>query len=133
MPENAEAPHTGLIGHGKRILSNILELLHNRIELLGVELQEEKYRLIEVLIWGSAAIFLTAISLVIVTVTLVVAVWEDPEHRLIALCGLSVFYVVMALISLLRLKSKIREASQPFRETLRALQKDRQCLNEPTV
>ena len=117
----------------KRMISNSLELLHNRIELVGVELQEEKNRLIEVLIWASASIFLTGLAFIVITITLVLVAWEDQEHRLIALCGLSMLYLLLALCSLARLRCKLRQASHPFHETLCALKRDRQCLEEPAM
>ena len=67
----AEAEHggDGLFDSGRRIASSIIGLLQNRLSLAAVELQEEKLRVISLLVW-------LCVALVLATAGILVAIAE---------------------------------------------------------
>ena len=83
----SEAPAGGLLTHIRRLAVTLLSTLQNRIELIGLELQEEKVWLIQTLLWVAAAVFFCGSAFALVTITLV---WLCPPsarpYVLIVLC-----------------------------------------------
>ncbi|MFZ5807441.1 MAG: phage holin family protein [Verrucomicrobiota bacterium] len=129
MTDSGSEEKTGFFARWRGIVDKVLNLVQTRLELLGVELQEEKCRLIEALMWASAVVFLGGMSLIVLTFTVIFVVWENYQARVIALIVFSVVYLSAALWSFLMLRKKLKEVSAPFAESLRELKKDRQCLN----
>jgi uncharacterized membrane protein YqjE len=110
----------------KRILDTLLAAAQNRIELIAVELQEEKCRLMEALLCAVAVAVLGIMSLTLVTFLLVVLFWENG--RLIALGALSVLYLAGTALAWRALRSHLR-ARSAFAGTIEELKKDRACLH----
>lgn len=95
-------------------------LLRNRAELLSVEWQEEKGRLIQLLIWSLALLFLAVMALVLITATVVILTPE--EYRAWVLGGFSLLYLLAAVGGFIKLKSLVKK--EPFSETVDQLRKD---------
>ena len=72
--------------------------MQDRLELFAVELQEEKFRLIQIYVWISAAIFTGMMAITFASLTLVYLFWESA--RLAVLGALTVAYagVLIAII-----------------------------------
>src|SRR6516165_7332050 len=87
---------TGLVASAKRLLSTVLAIVTNRLELLAVEAREEAHRWVTVFLLAAALAVVGTLAVVMISLTIVIAFWE--EHRLAALVGLSAFYVLAALI-----------------------------------
>ena len=119
----------GIFARAKYLIDKILHLAETRLELLSVELQEEKCRLIESLIWATAAVFLGGVAIVMTTVTIIFVVWSNPEIRIQALGLLSLVYITAAFYCLRMLKKRLKHSGLPFGESLRAIKKDRECLD----
>ena len=105
----------------KKILQALVAIAGNRVELLALEAREESGRWLHVLLLGAALIALAALTLTLVTLTIVVVCWE--EHRLAALVGLSVLY----LLGTLALAAKLRwclQHSPSFSGTVGEIRKD---------
>ena len=64
-PESAP----GIFSSLRRLAVGLLATAQNRLELFALELQEEKCRLIELVIWVSALVALGLMSLAMVTLT----------------------------------------------------------------
>ena len=63
-----------------------------RLELLGLELQEEKLRFVQSLIWIAAAVFTAMLAITFASITIVFLFWETA--RLAVLIGLTTFYAI---------------------------------------
>jgi uncharacterized membrane protein YqjE len=125
MDENHE-PSDGLLGSLRRLLDIGLGLAQNRLELLSVELQEEKHRLIEVLILTFTAVALGLLALIVFSFTIVVLFWDSA--RLPVLFVLSVVYMAATVGVCLKLHARIQAGRRPFRTSVDELKKDRECL-----
>lgn len=109
----------------RRGLDALLATAQNRIELFVVELQEEKCRLVEVIVCTAAVVALGLMSLSLVTLTVVVLCWENG--LLAALASLSVLYLIGTVLAWRALQSRLK-ARSAFADTLDELKKDRSCL-----
>ena len=101
-----------------------LGLLHNRGELLLLELQEEKSRAIGLVVWGFSAVILLNLTLLLLSGLIIFLVPE--QSRVYAAAGLTVLYLAGTLFSVLRIKSLLKQAV--FGETLAQFRKDREWL-----
>ncbi len=110
----------------KRMLDTLLATAQNRIELLSVEVQEEKCRLMEALLYAVAVAVFGIMTITLVTFTVVILFWENG--RLIALGVLSVAYLVGTTLAWRALQSHLK-ARSAFAGTLEELKKDRACLH----
>lgn len=97
-----------------------------RLELFSVELQEEKFRLIQVFIWISAAVFTGMMAVTFASLTLVYFFWESA--RLGVLGGLAVFYAGIMLAIIIAFRRYRARQPAPFAATLHEIEEDRACI-----
>lgn len=116
----------GLFASSKGLLGTGVKLLHNRLELLGVELAEERVRLISLLAYGAAAFLCIAAGLIFLAIFLTVLLWES--HRLLALGVFSALFLGAGGVSLALAISRARAGSKLFSASLAELRKDRDVL-----
>jgi len=117
----------GVLGSLRRLLDTGLSIGRNRLELLAVELQEEKLRLVQIFILVSAVVAFALMSLTMLSLTLVVLFWESS--RLAVLGGLSLFYL-LATGAVWRLLSKrLGRQSAPFSGSIAEMKKDKEWLD----
>lgn len=122
-----DPPSGGLLDSLRRLCDRVLALAQNRIALFGVELEEQKTRLVRVMIFGAAAVFLVNLAAGMTVATIVILVGE--EWRTAALIGFSLVFIAAAVVAVLLLRKEIRSAPPPFHGTLSEMQKDRQWFN----
>lgn len=116
----------GFVSTLQALGESLLTGLHSRVELISLELQEEKFRLIQTFIWISAAVFTAAMAVTFACLTLVYFCWEST--RLTALGGLAVFFTGSLLAIILTFRRFIARQPRPFDATLDELEKDRACI-----
>ena len=98
----------------------------SRIELFALELQEGKFRLIQIFFWLSAAVFSGAMALTFVSLTLVYLFWESA--RLAVLSGLAVIYLGAFATIVVKFRRFLLRQPRPFAATLDELSEDRTCI-----
>ena len=106
----------------------LLGLLHTRLELAAVELGEERARIVGSLILALVAVLSFASALLAVSALVVVWFWDT--HRIAALCGVVIAYLLVGLVALWRLSSDRKADAQPFATTLAELERDRAWVAE---
>ena len=116
-----DSPHDGWFGSVRRFLGTGAAVLRNRIELLAVELQEERLRLISALLLAATLLVFALLTLVMLTFTVLLAAGE--EHRFIAAAVITAVYGVSTLAAYWRLRTKLKHWSA-FSATRAELQKD---------
>jgi uncharacterized membrane protein YqjE len=123
----SESTSTGTFASFRKMGGIFAAVLQNRADLLAVELQEEKYRLVEVLILVGIALALGMMALFVFTGVIIFAVPET--YRIWVACGLGVLY----LVGIVGLWSRIKKllANQPFPETINQIKRDWECLTPP--
>lgn len=116
----------GLFASTKGLLGTGVTLIHNRLELLGVELAEERVRLVSMLAYGGAAFLCLSAGLVFLSVFLTVLLWDS--NRLLALGVFSALFIGAGIASLMLAMSLARAGSKLFSASLAELRKDRDAL-----
>lgn len=126
MSEN-DGHSIGLLSSIRTALDSTLGLVQSRIELFGVELQEEKLRIFQLFLGTAVLVALGTVSLALVTITIIVAFWEAA--RVAALCGLSAFYLSATFLIYRKLADGLKNGHRALSATAEEIRKDRQCLS----
>ncbi|MGY6162494.1 phage holin family protein [Paraburkholderia strydomiana] len=113
----------------RRIISSVSAILQTRLELVGIELAEEKDRLLGVLFLGLAAMMLTTMALIALTALVAIAFWDT--YRWQALAGITLVYAIAGLICALKAHSGLRNAPMVFESTIAEFEKDRDVFRRP--
>lgn len=108
-----------------RLGATLLAMLHTRVELASVELQEEGQRMLRCLVLSLAALFLAAMTVVLVTFFVILLCWE--EHPLLAVAVLAALYGTGALLLAAKARKTIRNRPGLLSATLGELRKDMEC------
>jgi uncharacterized membrane protein YqjE len=115
-------------GPVRRIFSSFFSILQSRLELIGIELAEEKDRLLAVLFLGLAAMMLATMALIALTALVAIAFWDT--YRWQALAGITLVYAIAALACALRARSNLHHAPAVFEATLHEFEKDREIFHK---
>jgi len=122
MPEAG----AGLMGSVKRLAATLTSIVSTRLELLANELQEERLRLTQMLLFALFALFCFGMALLLFTVFIVVLFWDD--HRLAVLGALSLVFFASGTLAAVLLRGKAQEKSRLFSASLAELERDREKL-----
>lgn len=117
---------SGLMGSVKRLLCTLTSIVSTRLELLANELQEERLRITQMFLFAFAALFCFGLGVLLLTMFIVVLYWDD--HRLAVLAGLSVLFFVLGTWAAMLLRSKVRDGTRLFSDSLAELARDREQL-----
>jgi uncharacterized membrane protein YqjE len=120
------APGRGVLNSIRGLADSLLATAHDRLELFTVELHEEKFRVIQLFIWISAAIFSAMLAICFASLTIVYLFWESA--RLAVLVGFTVLYGGGFVAIVVYCRRFIARYPRPFRATLAELQQDRACI-----
>jgi uncharacterized membrane protein YqjE len=103
-----------------------LASVQDRIELFTVELQEEKFRLIQTFIWVIAAVFTGMMAIMFASLTLVYLCWDSS--RLAVLGGLTILYAGAFVVIVIAFRGFIARQPIPFSATRQEIEEDRACI-----
>ncbi len=120
------ASRAGLFASLKGLFGTSLALVQNRLQLLGVELAEERLRLLSLLTYGAVALVCLSAGLVFLAVFLTVLLWDS--HRLLALGVFSALFLGVGIATLLMAMNFARAGSTLFQASLAELARDREAL-----
>ena len=124
-----EAPKskpTGFLASLHALADALLGTVEERIELVAVELHEEKHRLIQTFIWICAAVFAGMMAVAFASITLVYLFWDSA--RLAALGGLAAFYTAAMVVIIMGFRRHVAREPRPFSTTLQEIRVDRACI-----
>ena len=115
-----------LAATSKQMARRLLTLGENRLELLAVELQEERERLMRAFLLALAVAVFGLLAALTLTAAIVLGF---PNSPVAALLTLTVIYATTAIILYRRVLGLLRDW-QSFAATLDQFRKDRQCLED---
>jgi uncharacterized membrane protein YqjE len=116
-------------GPVRRLAASLLALGRIRLELLAIEVQEEKERIAEMLVWAVVTAFIGCFAVVFVALFVTVALWDT--HRLAALGLGALLFVALAVGALLRLKRLAGAGTTLFQSSIAELREDSRALDQP--
>lgn len=106
------------------VASDALRIVRTRLELLAIEFQEEKARIVRQVIVASAALFLAMFGMLITLLWLVLTLPEEYRHRVLGILGV----VFLAGSGGCYWWLTSRDGPTPFASTIRTLGRDESAL-----
>ena len=116
----------GYLSSLRSLGEGLLASVQDRLELFTVELQEEKFRLIQTFIWISAAVFAGMMAITFASLTLVYLFWDSA--RLAVLGGLTILYAGALVVIIIAFRRYLARQPKPFAATLHEIGEDRACI-----
>ena len=124
--ETAPPAAAGFLASFRILGDGLLATVEERLRLVSLELQEEKFRLIRIFFWISAAVFTGMMAITFASLMLVYVFWESA--RLSVLGGLTVFYLGALVAILIAFRRFLARQPSPFAATLQEIGEDRACM-----
>lgn len=106
------------------VASDAVRIVRTRLELLAIEFQEEKARIVRQVVVASAALLLGIFGVLITLMWLVLSLPEEYRHRVLGILGL--LFLGAAGGCYWWLTSRTTQA--PFASTIRSLARDEAAL-----
>jgi uncharacterized membrane protein YqjE len=110
-----------------RLLKTVLCIAQNRVEMLLVEWQEERWQFFNALLLVGVVLILALMTLMAATITIVVLCVK--ADRLDLVVALVLLYLAGTIFSFWRLRIRLKQWT-PFAASLAELKKDKACLDE---
>jgi len=117
------ASRHGITGSVRRLLESLAGFLATKLDLVSVELQEEKRRILDLLVLAAAALLFGALSLTILVFVVATFFLKSLPAALLTICGL---YGLIAIFLFARLRRKASLSNKIFETTVEELKKDRE-------
>lgn len=130
MSEETPGGSKGLLDSLKGPAASLIAIVHTRLELLSVDLEEERARLLSVLAMLLIALFCLGMGVLLLTILVAAAFWDS--HRLLALGGLAGIFLAGGAAVLGVARHKMKTKPKVFAASLAELSKDRQQLSHPS-
>jgi uncharacterized membrane protein YqjE len=134
MPTGTSAgapPPAGVVESIRSFLASWVAVLKTRVEIISLEIEEQREWLEHMILMAVAAGFLVSLGLVMLTFFIVVLFWET-DARLWVLGGFVLLYLGAGIGLFLALRAKIKSKPKMFASTAAELGKDYSALQPRT-
>ena len=118
---------SGLFASLRRLLATVLEIAQVRLELLGTEVELEKRRLFDGLLWGVVALLVLGVGLVLLCGFVALLFWEG--YRLAAVGGMALLFLVGGVLLMREARHRLRNPTDMFENSVAELKRDRTGLH----
>jgi uncharacterized membrane protein YqjE len=125
MEADSSAP-PGILGSLRTLADGLLSGAQDRLGLISIELQEEKFRLIQTFFWIVAVFLAGVMAVTFASLTLVYLFWESA--RLAVLGGLALAYTAALIALIVAFRRYLARQPRMLAATLQELDEDRSCI-----
>ncbi|WP_372524377.1 phage holin family protein [Piscinibacter sp.] len=126
MATTPDPPSSGLLGSARGLLASLLEMGETRLQLASTELEEERLRVAELLVYAAFALFFLGVGLVLAALLLVL--WVDEAHRTLALAVVTAVYLCVGAAAAVAWRRKANSKPRFLGATIDELRRDRTAL-----
>ena len=116
----------GLFASLRRLLATALDIAQVRLALLSTEIELEKRRVFDGLLWGALALLLLGAGLVMLCGFVILLFWDG--YRLMAVGVLSVLFLVAGAIFLQKARQGLRTPEGLLAENIKEIKRDHDAL-----
>lgn len=117
---------SGLIASLRRMLATLIALVHTRLELVSIEIEEQVEYAAGVLLWSLTAIFFGSLTVLLLALTIVIACWD--EHRLLAAGLVTAAFALTAVTAVLVVRTRLARRPRFLSATVGELKRDAAAL-----
>ncbi len=122
--DDPESKSGGAVGSLRRIVDSFFAILFSRLQLAAIELQEERIRVVDLLLQAALVVVLGILALVSATATLVVIFWDTSP--VLTLLIITAVYVLGTVLAWWTVRERLKNGPAPFADTLAEFKKDRE-------
>lgn len=126
MANERSSTTKGLVESLSVFATTLVNIVHTRLELLSIDLEEDRAHLLSLIFLFLAAIFCLFVGLILAIILIVFVLWES--HRLFALSFLAGFFLVVGLGIWFVAMHKTKTKPRLFSSSLSELFKDKEKL-----
>lgn len=113
----------GLFASSRRLLATVFEIAQVRLGILGTELELEKRRLFDGLLWAAVAMLALGVGLVLLCGFVILLFWEG--YRLAAVGVLALLFLGGSALSIREARQRLRSPTGMFSASVAELERDR--------
>jgi uncharacterized membrane protein YqjE len=117
----------GLFTSLRRLLSTVLEIAQVRLALIGNEVELEKRRLFDGLLWGAIALLILGIGSALFCGFIILLFWDG--YRLWAVGGMTFLFLLVGTLSLREARRRLSNPLGMFSLSLSEFAQDRSGLS----
>lgn len=128
MTAGQEGAGDGLAATARRLGGSLLGLLRTRVELVAVELQEEKIRVLDLLAWLTVTIALAVAGILLAVGMLALYLWQQAGY--LGLGGLTIVTAGVAVGLFVALRHRLAREPVPFAATAEEFRRDAEWLRQ---
>jgi uncharacterized membrane protein YqjE len=111
----------GVVSDVRGLAADAIAMVRTRLELIAIEVQEEKARIARQVIFASAAMFFLSFGTLLAILWLAFSL--DEARRVIVIGVLAIAFLALAAFAVVRIKMESRR-ERPFAATLKVLAED---------
>ena len=123
---NNSTEKSGLLAALQHLLATALEMVQVRLDLLGTEVEFEKRRLFDGLIWGAVALLALGIGAVLFCGFIILMFAQ--EYRLAAVGVMALLFLGGAALLMRQARARLRTTTGMFDATLAELKQDQNVM-----
>jgi uncharacterized membrane protein YqjE len=116
----------GLLESLRSVANTGLDSVHTRVQLFGVELEQELLRACSVIIQSVSALLLACLAVGFIGLAIIVVFWDS--HRELVAILVAAFFALLAAVAAILLKRTLAIRPKPFHSTLDVLECDSEAL-----
>jgi uncharacterized membrane protein YqjE len=105
-----------------RIGATLVAMVHTRLELAAVEVQEEARRLLGYLVWSLLAVLLAAGAIMLAALFVILLFWDS--YRLLAVGGMAGLFALAGYIIAMKVRASLAARPPLFEATRNELRND---------
>ena len=105
-----------------RLGSTLVDMVHTRLELAAVEVEEESQRMLGYLLSGLLALILFGIAFLLLAFLVIVLFWDT--HRVAAVGGMAAVFAAAGAIIAMKVKAGFDSKPRLLQNTIEELRKD---------
>lgn len=106
----------------RRLFATALELAQVRLDLVSTEVELEKRRIFDGLLWGAVAVVVLTLGLALACLFVLLIFWDS--HRLLATGFLASIFLAGGILLLLRARMQLRSSAGMFSLSVLELERD---------
>lgn len=105
-----------------RLGSTLVDMVHTRLELAAVEVEEESQRMLGYLLFGLLALILFGIAFLLLAFLVIVLFWDT--HRVAAVAGMAALFGVAGAMIAMKVKSSFDNKPRLLQNTIEEIRND---------
>jgi uncharacterized membrane protein YqjE len=110
----------------RNLAATLVAVFHTRLELLVTDIEEERVRLLQLLLWAAAALFCLGVGVLLLVILLIAVFWET--HRIAVIGALAAVFLAGGAAIAAGARNLMRARSRLFSATLDELARDKDQL-----